>query len=198
MATSFQSRLENVQRARAPFEAARPAVSPLPDWKANIRQPVTLAALFAGGAAVTAALILGSGRLVAETALFDLSGTIIAAVVGAAGLFAARGQGSGKARAMPLLGALVVAAGLHNLVHRAPAVFHVAAGEAWTSRVLQTCPAGSLIFAGETYMLAAAAEPAEDDAAPRAKPEPGFNRSDKNDGADDAEKPALPAVRRMN
>ena len=38
----FQARLDRMAEARAPIEASKPVVSPIPDWKENIRYPAAM------------------------------------------------------------------------------------------------------------------------------------------------------------
>lgn len=117
--------LRNPQLARA-LSAAVQGLSP---WAVPV-------ALFSGALAmVTGHLsrvwMIGQGQGLAGV-LFDLSAAMLAIVV-LRGLMGLRGPG---ALALQLVGAVIVAGGLHNAVHQWPQIFAAVFPPTWTTAVL--------------------------------------------------------------
>lgn len=202
MATSFQSRLQSVERRRAPIEAARPQVSPLPDWRDNIRNKVEVVSALGIGALAAATLILASSRFVTNAFAPQTGMLAVAGFVGLLGFFVARKMGvrAKLAPVMPLLGALVIAATFHNAAHRSPGFMAVIAGPGWVSDVISTTEAQTIALAGMSVSYASPPEEevaAAEDTKPK-KPTVGFGNKKKAGADAEGEANALPKVRRMN
>lgn len=152
----FQSRLNRVAERRAPFEAAKPDVELLPDWKANFKRPVNLAtAVLIGMLAVLAARVarfhlmggLTSGEFTNVTVVFDGGIALVFSLLMLRIL-----KSNDRAFKSALAGGVVAMVVLmHNFVHAAPGVFGLLFSKEWSNNVIAYSEPGS-IYVVSTYM----------------------------------------------
>lgn len=137
-------------------------VSPLPDWRENIRYPGKfVGAFFLGLAAVVISRWIRfnmSGGAV-ETEYSDLSMMLDAGMAFAIGfglrmLFSVEGK---EFIAAKTVGIFVMVATMHNLVHSAPAPFVAAFSPEWVDAVVATTEPATIVFQGMTFALGSSA-----------------------------------------
>lgn len=156
--SSFQDRLNRVAEARAPIEAAKPQVDLTPDWKTNIRYPLSL---------VGAALLGMLAVFIARYARFHLTGgaltgddadlTMIIDGGLAAGcsflLFGLLRFDGAEYKLAQTVGIVVMVCIMHNFVHAAPAVFDIVFSPEWTQDVIAYTEPKSILFRGVSFVL---------------------------------------------
>ena len=176
----FQNRLNRVAAQRAPGDAAKPTVEVLPDWKANIKQPVTLiAAGLSGMLAVFIARFLRfhlmGGTLAGDnpdvTMIID-GGIAIACAFLVFHFLNIKGH---SLKAAQIVGIVAMIGLMHNFVHAAPGAFGLLFSEAWTEDIVNYSEPGSIYIRGSYIVVLPSAD----------------------DVADEPEDQALPKVRRM-
>lgn len=175
--SGFQDRLNRVQERRAPIEAARPKVDVLPDWKENLRYPVTLAGvallgMFAVFAVRFVRFHLMGGTLAGEAA--DITMIIDAGLAAVAAFMiyvtvgrmvrdanrAERGSilslnhlGDNSVKAALVVGIAIMIGTMQNMVHSMPGVFGVLFSEEWTEDVVTYSEPGSIYFRGSYFTV---------------------------------------------
>lgn len=176
----FQSRLNRMADRRAPIDAAKPQVDLLPDWKANIKHPVTL---------VSAVLLGMLAVFIARLARFHLTGgtlagnnadvtMIIDASVALACAFAVFGILKIKGydfKAAQAVGVILMVGLMHNFVQAAPGAFGLLFSKEWTQDIVNNSESGSIYLRGKYIVVLPSGE----------------------DVADEPEEPELPKVRRL-
>ena len=176
----FQDRLTRVADRRAPIDAAKPHVDVLPDWKADIKQPVTLvAAVVLGMLAVFIVRLLRvhlmGGTLAGDNADITM---IIDGGIAIAGAFLVfhllRIKGL-KFKAAQTIGIVTMIGLMHNFVHAAPGAFGLLFSDEWSEDIVEYSEPGSIYFRGMFFTVL----PPEEEV------------------AEEPETPELPKVRRM-
>jgi len=154
----FHARLNRVADARAPFEQAKPYVSPIPDWRDTVRYPVTIIAAFlVGMLAVFVSRyirfqVLGTGLAGDDP---DIAMLIDAALAGALsflvfGLLRAEGF---AVKAVQTVGIMAMVFGMHNIVHAVPTAFSMTFSESWANEVVATTAPNSILFRGTSFVV---------------------------------------------
>lgn len=154
----FQQRLERMAEARAPIEAAKVEVSPIPDWKENIRYPAALVGAFLVGmlAVFVARYVrfqMMGGTLAGEDPDFTM---IIDGAIGAGCsflLFAVLRFEGHAYKAAQSLGIFAMICVMHNFVHAAPGIFNKVFSEDWTNEVVAYTEPNSILFRGASFVL---------------------------------------------
>ncbi len=155
---SFQERLNRVAEARAPLEANKVDVSPLPDWKQNIKYPAAL---------VGAALLGMVAVFVARYVRFHMMGGSLAgddpditmmidAGIGAACsfvLFAMLRFKGAEFKAAQSFGIAAMIVVMHNAVHAAPKLFDLVFSPEWTEEVIASTEPNSILFRGVSFVV---------------------------------------------
>ena len=156
--SSFQDRLNRVAEARAPIEAAKPQVDLTPDWKTNIRYPLSL---------IAAAVVGMLAVFLARYARFHLTGggfddmdpdmTMIVDGGLAAGcsflLFGLLRFEGAEYKLAQTVGIVIMVCIMHNFVHMAPAAFDVMFSPEWTDEVIAYTDPKSILFRGVSFAL---------------------------------------------
>lgn len=156
--TSFQDRLNKVAEARAPIEASKPVVDLSPDWKTNIRYPISLvAAAVAGMAAVFAARYArfhltggGYGDMNPDATMIVDAGLAAGCSFLLFGLMRFEGHAYKMAQSV---GIMIMVCIMHNFVHMAPRVFDTVFSPEWTYEVVNTTYPKSILFRGVSYAI---------------------------------------------
>lgn len=156
--SSFQDRLNRVAEARAPIEAAKPKVDLIPDWKTNIRYPLSLiVAALLGMAAVFLARYarfhLSGGTLAGEDA--DLTMMLDAGLAAGASflLFGLLRFDGADYKMAQSVGIAIMVCVMHNFVHVAPSVFDAVFAPEWTEDVIAFTEPKSILFRGISFVL---------------------------------------------
>lgn len=166
----FQDRLKRIEKARAPrpisemvernFRKLRGArdVSPLPDWKDNLRHPAAiLAATLGGMLAVLAARcvrfhLTGTGLTGADADITMLMDAAIAAGASFV-LFTMLRFRAKQLWLAQAIGVAFMVSAMHNAVHAAPSVFDALFSPDWTAEVVETTEPGSILFRGVSFVV---------------------------------------------
>lgn len=152
----FQSRLNRVAERRAPFEAAKPDVELLPDWKANFKRPANLAtAVLIGMLAVLIARVArfhlmggqSSGEFTNLTVIFDGGIALVFALL----TFRILKMNDRAFKSALAGGVIAMVVLMHNFVHAAPGVFGLMFSKEWSDNVIADSEPGS-IYLLSTYM----------------------------------------------
>jgi hypothetical protein len=176
----FQSRLTRVADRRAPIDAGKPHVDLLPDWKANIKRPVTLvAAVFVGIFGVFLARLirfhLTGGTLAGDnpdiTLIIDAGIAVVVSFV-VFRLLKIKGREFNVAQ---LVGVIAMIGIMQNFVHAAPGAFGLLFSKQWAEDVVTYSEPGSIYIRGKYIVVL----PSDEDI------------------ADEPEERALPKVRRL-
>ena len=154
----FNARLERMAEARAPMEAAKPVVSPIPDWKENIRYPAAMVGAFlVGMLAVFVARYVRFQMLGGSLAGDDPDFTMIidAAIGGGASflLFAILRFEGHAYKAAQTMGIFAMICVMHNFVHAAPGLFGKLFSDQWTEQVVASTEPNSILFRGASFVL---------------------------------------------
>lgn len=158
-ARSFESRLNRVADARAPYVESAPEVSVLPDWKRDVTQRLSpLTALIAGMFAVFAvrlaqyhingtALVSSDPSLTmaVEAGVVILLSVIVMLLIPFKSAFTKLGY---------LAGIAIALVGMHNAVHAVPPIFSLLFSQSWTADVIAVTEPNSLYVRGDTIVLA--------------------------------------------
>ena len=176
----FQSRLNRMAELRAPIDAAKPQVDLLPDWRANIKGPVTLVAavlvgIFAVFLARLARFHLTGGTLAGDnpdvTMIID-AGIAVAVSFVVFSLLKIRGR---EFKVAQVVGVMAMIGIMQNFVHAAPSAFGLLFSKQWAEDVVTHSEPGSIYIRGKYIAVL----PSEEDV------------------ADEPEERALPKVRRL-
>lgn len=172
----FQDRLKRIEQARAPDLADlvdadgnpipdRTHVSPLPDWKQNLRYPALLAAATVAGmfgvfVARFVRFHLTGGTLAGGEAA-DLTMVIDGAIAAMASfvVFTLLRFDGKELKAAQTLGVAIMICTMHNLVHAAPRVFDAVFSPVWTAEVIEFTEPKSILFRGVSFVLVPEKEP---------------------------------------
>ena len=155
---SFHDRLNRVAEARAPIEAAKPYVPPVPDWKENIRYPAAL---------VGAALLGMLAVFIARYVRFHVMGGTLAGDdpditmmidggIGAACsflIFSMLRFSGPEFKAAQTFGIAAMIMIMHNFVHAAPGAFNLLFSEEWTEDVTSFTEPNSILFRGVSFVV---------------------------------------------
>ena len=155
---SFNDRLNRVAEARAPIEATKPHVPPIPDWKENFKYPAAIV-----GAAIVGMLAV----FVARYVRFHMMGGTLAgddpditmmidAGLGAACsfvLFSMLRFSGPEFKAAQTFGIAAMVMCMHNLVHAAPTAFNLLFSEEWTEEVTTFTEPNSILFRGVSFVI---------------------------------------------
>ncbi len=150
---SFRSRLNRVAEARAPYEAERPEVSVLPDWKQHFRLPMAIfAAMIVGALAVLAVryarLQYMGGGFAGQNPDVTMAIDVGAAFAIAFILFALARKSGLLLAAGHLVGVFAMIGFMHNVAHTAPQLFASIYSAPWTTEIASASEPGSLYFRG--------------------------------------------------
>jgi hypothetical protein len=149
--------------ATQPRKVVERQVSPLPDWRENIRYPALIVGAFVLG---LVAVVMSrwvrfhmSGRAV-EDAYSDLNMMIDGGMAFAIGfvlrmLFNVEGK---EFIAAKTVGIFVMVSSMHNLVHAAPGAFTSAFSPEWVDAVVTTTDPSTVIFQGMTFEFGSGAD----------------------------------------
>ena len=151
---SFKSRLNRVEQARAPYEAAKPQVDVLPDWKQHFRLPVAIFAALAVGALAVLAVRFGrmqymGGGFAGENPDVTMAIDVGAAFVLAFLLFLVSRMSGVFTAAGHLVGVFLMVGFMHNVAHKSPEVFSAIFSKPWTTEIALASEPGSLYFRGD-------------------------------------------------
>ena len=212
----FQNRLTRVAERRAPHEAARPMVDVLPDWRANIREPMGMAlALASGLVAVFVVRVIGyhafGTAMIGDHPDLIMAAETVAALALAVAVFLLSPFRGYKFHLLQFAGVALMITTMHNMVHSAPGLFSLAFSPDWTEEVTGTTDPGSLYLRGQSLPFTtpaddpapaapAATASAADLAAPVAPAAATATTAPDDPAAAPAEdaKPELPKVLRLN
>lgn len=154
----FQARLERMAEARAPIDAAKPVVSPIPDWKENIKYPAAMVGAFLVGmlAVFVARYVrfqMMGGSLAGEDP--DITMLIDGAIGGACSflLFAVLRFEGAAYKTAQTFGIFAMICVMHNFVHGAPGLFNKLFSEDWTNEVIAYTEPNSILFRGASFVL---------------------------------------------
>lgn len=165
-ARSFQSRLNRVEKARAPHEAQHPEVSVLPDWKSDVFAksglPLAVVIGMLSALAVRAGLYHYSGKaMLTDTPDMTLAiETSAALLVSFLAFMVLPFRGLSYKLAL-LAGVAVTIVAMHNAVHSAPGLFSLMFSPEWTERVIAATEPKSLLIRGEVIPLMAPTDEAK-------------------------------------
>ncbi len=174
--TSFKSRLNRVEAARAPYEEGKQPVEVLPDWKQHFRIPVAIMAAVAIGALAVLAVRFGRMQYMGGGFAGDNPDVTMAIDIGAAfalafllflvsrfsGLFTVVGN---------LVGVFAMVGFMHNAAHKSPEFFSSIFSGPWTTEIAMASEPGSLYFRGDYITVMPEAEEIEAEAAAEEEPE---------------------------
>lgn len=167
-ARSFQSRLNRVERARAPSEARKPAVSVLPDWKRDLaRKSGIPAAILCGMVSVLVVRVIAfhttGNAMISSTP--DLTMALETAAAIALGLlFFTFLPFRGLATKLAQIAAVAVTiTAMHNAVHAAPGLFSLLFSPVWAAEVTAGTEPRSILIRGEVIPLTAPLEDEEEE-----------------------------------
>lgn len=154
----FKARLDRVADARAPFDASKPYVSPVPDWRDTVGYPVAILGGFLVGilAVVFARYVrfqvLGSGLAGDDP---DITMVIDATLAGACSffVFALLRIDGAAVKASQTLGIVAMVIAMHNVVHAVPGLFSVAFSKSWTENVVASTKPNSVLFRGASIVV---------------------------------------------
>ena len=156
----FQDRLNRVAEIRAPYEAAKPEVSVLPDWKKDVAAKSGF--LIAPLIGVLAVLLvrIGAFHTTGVAMVSDTPDATLAIEVGGAALISAAILLLTRYKwmtTMPvaLAGIAVMAVFMHNSVHSMPSLYSLAFSTNWTEQVIEATEPKSVYFRGEVIPLSA-------------------------------------------
>ncbi len=172
----FQDRLKRIEQARAPDLADlldaegnpvpdRTQVSPLPDWKQNLRYPALLvAAAMAGMLGVFVARFVRfhlTGGTLAGGEAADLTMLIDGGLAAMASflVFSLLRFDGKDLKAAQTVGVAIMICTMHNLVHAAPRVFDAVFSPAWTAEVMEATQPKSILFRGVSFVVVPEEEP---------------------------------------
>lgn len=161
--TSFKSRLNRVEAARAPYEESKTHVDVLPDWKRHFRLPVAIFSAVVIGALAVLAVRFGRMQYMGGGFAGENPDVTMAIDIGAAftiafvlflisrmsGLFTAVGH---------LVGVFVMVGFMHNVAHKSPDAFSSIFSTPWTAEIAAASEPGSLYFRGDYITVMPEAE----------------------------------------
>ena len=178
--SNFQNRLNRVAERRAPMDANRPQIDVLPDWKANIRKPASLAIAFVLGIVAVFVVriasyhITGSALIGESPDMVMVVETLASLVLAGVAVTLMRLKGF-QYHLLHFAGVVLKISTMHNMVHSSPGLFGLVFSSEWTADVTARTEPGSFYLRGESLPFGGRPTVEEEDA-----------------------KPALPTVRRMN
>ena len=154
----FRARLDRVAEARAPAEAAKPVVSPIPDWKENIKYPAAImGAAFAGMLGVFVARYVRFQMMGGSLAGDDPDITMLIDGAIAAGcsfvVFSILRFSGSTFKAAQTFGIAAMVCIMHNFVHAAPGLFSKVFSPEWTDEVIAYTEPNSILFRGASFVL---------------------------------------------
>lgn len=163
----FQSRLNRVAEKRAPFEAAKPDIAVLPDWKENVAGKAgMLVAVLVGVLAVLLVRIVAyhaiGTAMVSDTPDLTLAAETAAALVLAIILFRLTSYRGVKYNFANFAGVVLMISMMHNAVHAVPVAFSAAFSSDWTAEVMQVTEPNSLYLRGKVIPFSPKEDVAED------------------------------------
>lgn len=155
---SFQSRLNRVAKARAPFEIDTPDIAVLPDWKRDVFSKSGMPLAFLIGVVSVFVVRLGlyhySGNaMVTETPDKTLAIEVSAALILSLLLFLSLPFKGISYKLAQLAGVAVMIVAMHNTVHGAPALYSLLFSPDWTAKVTTATDPASLWVRGEVIPL---------------------------------------------
>lgn len=155
---TFQNRLNRVAERRAPYEASRPEVAVLPDWKSEVAAKLGIPlALFVGLLSIVLVRIgnfhVTGTAMVSDTPDMTLGIEFVGAMVLATVLFLALPYKGFQYKLFQFVGVALGALAMHNAVHAMPSAFSAAFSPDWTARVISETAPKSLYLRGEVIPL---------------------------------------------
>lgn len=147
-------------RATASPKPRRPEVSVLPDWKRELARKSGIPLAMLMGLLAVLAVRLGFYHYTGEAMLSDdpdltMATETGAALIVAAAVFLVFPFDGVKYKMAQALAVVIAITGMHNLVHSAPGVFSLMFSPEWTAEVVDSTQPASVLFRGETTVLAA-------------------------------------------
>ncbi|MGI9391487.1 MAG: hypothetical protein ACR2O1_15630 [Boseongicola sp.] len=155
--TGFKSRLNRVEAKRAPIDAAKPDVELLPDWKANLRQPMMLSAAVIFGMVAVFLVRLARFHLMGSLPAMEIPDVTMLIDGGIAMIclflvFRLLKGTPRKIKAAHALGVVAMVGLMHNFVHSAPGVFGLLFSKEWTAVTVAYSEPDS-IYVGSKYVV---------------------------------------------
>lgn len=171
-ARSFQSRLNRVERARAPYEARKPEVSVLPDWKRDLaRKSGIPVAVLCGILSVLAVRIVAfhttGTAMISPTPDLTMALEMAASIALGLLVLAILPFKGFATKIAQVAGVAVTITAMHNAVHAAPGVFSLLFSPQWTAEVTAATQPNSILLRGEVIPLTA---PLEEEAEEKVMP----------------------------